>query len=141
MLYRVLGFGICVQSSKYDPVYLLGRIDNLDVLTTYGKCRMCLMTSPSKYKNGLIAKKPEKDPSPMKPIIFCRQEFVDASVLLPVSILIEFKEIDVNGPIFSSGMRTEVFQFDVSSSANPGAIVPQHHRQCFCKNSSSNLFI
>ncbi|KAF9600209.1 hypothetical protein IFM89_005033 [Coptis chinensis] len=28
------------------------------------------------------------------------------------------------GPTLSSGMCTEVFQFDVSSSANPGAIVP-----------------
>lgn len=26
--YRVFGFCFCVQSSKYDPVYLLSRIDN-----------------------------------------------------------------------------------------------------------------
>ncbi|KAF9620901.1 hypothetical protein IFM89_015298 [Coptis chinensis] len=55
-----------------------------------------------KYKNGLIAKEKEKTLSPMKLIIF----------------------LWTRGPIFSSGMCTEVFQFDVSSSANPGAIVP-----------------
>ncbi|PIA59677.1 hypothetical protein AQUCO_00400519v1 [Aquilegia coerulea] len=60
--YRVLGFCFCVQSSKYDPVYLHGRVDNfidsvqklLDELDN---------ESFENYRNGLIAKKLEKDPS------------------------------------------------------------------------------
>ncbi|KAF8397117.1 hypothetical protein HHK36_016024 [Tetracentron sinense] len=60
--YRVLGFCFCVQSSKYNPVYLHGRIDDfinglqelLDGLDD---------ESFENYRSGLIAKKLEKDPS------------------------------------------------------------------------------
>ncbi|KAF9594541.1 hypothetical protein IFM89_033511 [Coptis chinensis] len=60
--YRVLGFCICVQSSKYDPVYLLGRIDNF-INGVEGLLDVLDDESFEKYKNGLIAKKLEKDPS------------------------------------------------------------------------------
>ncbi|KAF8397033.1 hypothetical protein HHK36_018671 [Tetracentron sinense] len=60
--YRVLGFCFCVQSSKYNPVYLHERIDCfinglqelLDGLDD---------ESFENYRSGLIAKKLEKDPS------------------------------------------------------------------------------
>ncbi|KAM1341394.1 hypothetical protein ACFX2F_005852 [Malus domestica] len=60
--YRVLGFCFCVQSSEYDPIYLQGRVDNfidglqelLDGLDD---------ESFENYKNGLLAKLLEKDPS------------------------------------------------------------------------------
>ncbi|KAF9595544.1 hypothetical protein IFM89_000632 [Coptis chinensis] len=62
MLYRVLSFCIYVQSSKYDPVYLLGRIDNF-INGVEGLLDVLDDESFEKYKNGLIAKKLEKDPS------------------------------------------------------------------------------
>ncbi|KAL9320134.1 hypothetical protein ACSQ67_011973 [Phaseolus vulgaris] len=60
--YRVFGFCFCIQSSEYNPVYLLGRIDNflngleelLDGLDG---------DSFENYKSGLVAKLLEKDPS------------------------------------------------------------------------------
>uniref|UniRef100_A0A5B7A3B8 Putative nardilysin isoform X1 n=1 Tax=Davidia involucrata TaxID=16924 RepID=A0A5B7A3B8_DAVIN len=60
--YRILGFCFRVQSSDYNPVYLLGRIDNfinglkelLDELDD---------ESFENYRSGLIAKLLEKDPS------------------------------------------------------------------------------
>jgi nardilysin len=60
--YRILGFCFRVQSSEYDPVYLQGRIDNFingfkDLLDGLDS------ESFENYKNGLIAKLLEKDPS------------------------------------------------------------------------------
>ncbi|KAI4348123.1 hypothetical protein L6164_008882 [Bauhinia variegata] len=60
--FRVFGFCFCVQSSEYNPVYLQGRIDNfinsleelLDGLDD---------ASFEHYRNGLLAKLLEKDPS------------------------------------------------------------------------------
>ncbi|XP_056165703.1 nardilysin-like isoform X2 [Syzygium oleosum] len=60
--YRIYGFCFCVQSSKYDPVYLLGRIDKfIDSLEELlGGLDDCTFDN---YKNGLISKLLEKDPS------------------------------------------------------------------------------
>lgn len=60
--YRIYGFCFCVQSSKYDPVYLLGRIDKfIDSLEELlGGLDECTFDN---YKNGLISKLLEKDPS------------------------------------------------------------------------------
>ncbi|CAM8952611.1 unnamed protein product [Rhodiola kirilowii] len=60
--YRVHGFCFCVQSSKYNPLYLQDRVENflkgldkhLDALDD---------ESFENYKSGLIAKLLEKDPS------------------------------------------------------------------------------
>ncbi|WCJ34959.1 Insulin-degrading enzyme [Euphorbia peplus] len=60
--YRVYGFCFCVQSSKYSPIYLQGRIENFinsieDLLEKLDEA------SFANYKNGLTAKLLEKDPS------------------------------------------------------------------------------
>ncbi|KAK4779447.1 hypothetical protein SAY87_015553 [Trapa incisa] len=60
--YRVYGFCFCIQSSKYSPVYLLGRIDNFingleELLNGLDDDTFC------SYKSGLISKLLEKDPS------------------------------------------------------------------------------
>ncbi|KAF9620784.1 hypothetical protein IFM89_014619 [Coptis chinensis] len=67
-----------------------------------------------KYKNGLIANKLEKDPSLSYETDHLWGQIVDKSNLPSVNFF---------GPILSFRMCTEVFQFDVSSSANPGVIV------------------
>ncbi|KAK3218933.1 hypothetical protein Dsin_012903 [Dipteronia sinensis] len=60
--YRVFGFCFCVQSSKYDPIYLQDRIDNfisgLDELLEGLDDE-----SFENYRSGLMAKLLEKDPS------------------------------------------------------------------------------
>ncbi|KAK2652999.1 hypothetical protein Ddye_012855 [Dipteronia dyeriana] len=60
--YRVFGFCFCVQSSKYDPIYLQDRIDNfisgLDELLEGLDDE-----SFENYRSGLMAKLIEKDPS------------------------------------------------------------------------------
>ncbi|XP_042507434.1 nardilysin-like isoform X2 [Macadamia integrifolia] len=62
MTFRVLGFCFCVQSSKYDPVYLQGRIDNF--ISGLQELLVGLDDeSFENYRSGLIAKKLEKDPS------------------------------------------------------------------------------
>ncbi|CAK7323528.1 unnamed protein product [Dovyalis caffra] len=60
--YRIYGFCFCVQSSKYNPVYLLGRIENFingleELLEGLDDA------SFANYKSGLMAKLLEKDPS------------------------------------------------------------------------------
>eukprot|EP00257_Ricinus_communis_P016101 XP_015574163.1 nardilysin-like [Ricinus communis] len=60
--YRVYGFCFCVQSSKYSPVYLQDRIENFisgleELLAVLDEA------SFENYKNGLMAKLLEKDPS------------------------------------------------------------------------------
>lgn len=62
MTYRVFGFCFCIQSSKYNPVYLQERIDNFidslkDMLEELDD------GSFESFKSGLIAKLLEKDPS------------------------------------------------------------------------------
>ncbi|GAB4860208.1 hypothetical protein Ancab_011687 [Ancistrocladus abbreviatus] len=62
MTNRVLGFCFCVQSSKYNPVYLQERIDNFvngleDLLNGLDS------ESFESFKSGLIARLLEKDPS------------------------------------------------------------------------------
>ncbi|KAI3994183.1 hypothetical protein MKX01_012440 [Papaver californicum] len=60
--YRVLGFCFVVQSSKYNKVYLQGRIDNfIDSLQEL--LEELDDESFENYKSGLIAKKLEKEPS------------------------------------------------------------------------------
>ncbi|MCL7024740.1 hypothetical protein MKW94_013598 [Papaver nudicaule] len=60
--YRVLGFCFVVQSSKYNPVYLQGRIDTfIDSLQEL--LEELDDESFENYKSGLIAKKLEKEPS------------------------------------------------------------------------------
>ncbi|KAH9668340.1 nardilysin-like [Citrus sinensis] len=60
--YRVLGFCFCIQSSKYNPIYLQERIDNfisgLDELLEGLDDE-----SFENYRSGLMAKLLEKDPS------------------------------------------------------------------------------
>ncbi|KAK9279411.1 hypothetical protein L1049_013090 [Liquidambar formosana] len=60
--YRIHGFCFCVQSSKFNPVYLQGRIENFingleELLNGLDD------ESFENYKSGLIAKLLEKDPS------------------------------------------------------------------------------
>ncbi|KAL2925501.1 Nardilysin-like [Bienertia sinuspersici] len=62
MTYRVFGFCFCIQSSKYNPVYLQERIDEFidglkDMLEGLDDA------SFESFKSGLIAKLLEKDPS------------------------------------------------------------------------------
>lgn len=62
LTYRVLGFCFCVQSSDYNPMHLQYRIDNFidsleDLLGGLDD------ESFESYKNGLIARLLEKDPS------------------------------------------------------------------------------
>ncbi|XP_058075334.1 nardilysin-like isoform X3 [Magnolia sinica] len=62
MTYRVLGFCFRVQSSKYNPSYLHGRIDNF--INLVPKLLDGIDDeSFENYRSGLIAKKLEKDPS------------------------------------------------------------------------------
>ncbi|RID48912.1 hypothetical protein BRARA_I05386 [Brassica rapa] len=56
--YRVHGFCFCVQSSKYGPVHLFGRIDNF-IKDIEG----LLIQSFGDYRSGVIARLLEKDPS------------------------------------------------------------------------------
>ncbi|GAB2274251.1 hypothetical protein Dimus_009016 [Dionaea muscipula] len=62
MTYRIFGFCFCVQSSKYNPIYLQERIDSFihgleDLLDALDG------ESFESYKNGLITQLLEKDPS------------------------------------------------------------------------------
>ncbi|KAF9670932.1 hypothetical protein SADUNF_Sadunf13G0120600 [Salix dunnii] len=62
LTYRINGFCFIVQSSKYNPVYLLGRIENFingleELLEGLDDA------SFENYKSGLMAKLLEKDPS------------------------------------------------------------------------------
>ncbi|KAL5757085.1 hypothetical protein ACOSQ2_021831 [Xanthoceras sorbifolium] len=60
--YRVFGFCFCVQSSKYDPIYLQERIDNF--ISGLGELLEGLDDeSFENYRSGLMAKLLEKDPS------------------------------------------------------------------------------
>ncbi|KAL3829021.1 hypothetical protein ACJIZ3_017823 [Penstemon smallii] len=60
--YRILGFCFRVQSSEYDPVYLQGRIDSfIDSLEEM--LNGLDHESFENYKNGLVGKLLEKDPS------------------------------------------------------------------------------
>ncbi|KAF6174379.1 hypothetical protein GIB67_027850 [Kingdonia uniflora] len=60
--YRVLGFCFCVQSSKYDPIYLHRRVDKfIDSLQEL--LHELDDESFENHKNGLISNKLEKDPS------------------------------------------------------------------------------
>lgn len=60
--YRVHGFCFCVQSSKFNPIYLQGRIENF--INGLEKLLNGLDDeSYENYKSGLIAKLLEKDPS------------------------------------------------------------------------------
>ncbi|XP_010480372.1 PREDICTED: nardilysin-like [Camelina sativa] len=62
LTYRVHGFCFCVQSSKYGPVHLLGRVDNfikeIEVLL-----EQLDEESFEDYRSGMIARLLEKDPS------------------------------------------------------------------------------
>lgn len=60
--YRVFGFCFCVQSAKYNPLYLQERLDNfIDGLRDLIECLDD--ESFESFKGGLIAKLLEKDPS------------------------------------------------------------------------------
>ncbi|KAJ4719217.1 Insulin-degrading enzyme [Melia azedarach] len=60
--YRVLGFCFCVQSSKYNPIYLQQRVDNF--ISGLEELLEGLNDETfENYKNGLLAKLLEKDPS------------------------------------------------------------------------------
>ncbi|XP_071715471.1 nardilysin-like [Rutidosis leptorrhynchoides] len=60
--YRISGFCFRVQSSEYSPVYLQGRIDNF-INEMEGLLSKLDDESFQSFKNGLIAKLLEKDPS------------------------------------------------------------------------------
>ncbi|XP_044495752.1 nardilysin-like isoform X2 [Mangifera indica] len=60
--YRIFGFCFCVQSSKYNPVYLLERIDNF-INSLQELLEGLDDESFENYKSGLTAKLLEKDPS------------------------------------------------------------------------------
>uniref|UniRef100_A0A6N2MFF6 Peptidase M16 N-terminal domain-containing protein n=1 Tax=Salix viminalis TaxID=40686 RepID=A0A6N2MFF6_SALVM len=60
--YRINGFCFIVQSSKYNPVYLLGRIENF-INGLEEMLRGLDDASFENYKSGLMAKLLEKDPS------------------------------------------------------------------------------
>ncbi|KAI4373362.1 hypothetical protein MLD38_011493 [Melastoma candidum] len=60
--YRTYGYRFCVQSSKYDPVYLLGRIDKF--IESVEEILDGLHDDTfNSYRSGLICKLLEKDPS------------------------------------------------------------------------------
>ncbi|KAL3850535.1 hypothetical protein ACJIZ3_012417 [Penstemon smallii] len=60
--YRVLGFCFRIQSSEYNPVYLQGRIDNF-INSLEELLNGLDQESFENYKNGLVGKLLEKDPS------------------------------------------------------------------------------
>ncbi|KAH6828296.1 Insulinase family protein [Perilla frutescens var. hirtella] len=60
--YRILGFCFRVQSSEYDPVYLQGRIENF-INGLEEMLRGLDHESFENYRNGLMGKLLEKDPS------------------------------------------------------------------------------
>ncbi|CAN6902863.1 unnamed protein product [Brassica oleracea] len=62
LTYRVHGFCFCVQSSKYGPVHLLGRIDNF-IKDIEGLMEQLDEESFGDYRSGVIARLLEKDPS------------------------------------------------------------------------------
>ncbi|CAH8354392.1 unnamed protein product [Eruca vesicaria subsp. sativa] len=62
LTYRVHGFCFCVQSSKYGPVHLLGRIDNF-IKDIEGMLEQLDEESFEDYRSGMIARLLEKDPS------------------------------------------------------------------------------
>ncbi|KAF2589374.1 hypothetical protein F2Q70_00038058 [Brassica cretica] len=62
LTYRVHGFCFCVQSSKYGPVHLLGRIDNF-IKDIEGMLEQLDEESFEDYRSGLIGRLLEKDPS------------------------------------------------------------------------------
>uniref|UniRef100_A0A2P2LZZ9 Insulin-degrading enzyme-related family protein n=1 Tax=Rhizophora mucronata TaxID=61149 RepID=A0A2P2LZZ9_RHIMU len=60
--YRVYGFCFCVQSSKYNPIYLQGRLENF--INGLGELLEALDDmSFENYRSGLMAQLLEKDPS------------------------------------------------------------------------------
>ncbi|PKI54674.1 hypothetical protein CRG98_024959 [Punica granatum] len=60
--YRIYGFCFCVQSSKYNPLYLLGRIDNF--INGLEELLVGLDDDTfDSYRSGLMSKLLEKDPS------------------------------------------------------------------------------
>ncbi|CAF2051865.1 unnamed protein product [Brassica napus] len=62
LTYRVHGFCFCVQSSKYGPVHLFGRIDNF-IKDIEGLLEQLDEESFGNYRSGVIARLLEKDPS------------------------------------------------------------------------------
>ncbi|CAH8251408.1 unnamed protein product [Arabidopsis lyrata] len=62
LTYRVHGFCFCVQSSKYGPVHLLGRVDNF-IKDIEGLLEQLDDESYEDYRSGMIARLLEKDPS------------------------------------------------------------------------------
>ncbi|KAF3492688.1 hypothetical protein DY000_02058133 [Brassica cretica] len=62
LTYRVHGFCFCVQSSKYGPVHLLGRINNF-IKDIEGLMEQLGEESFGDYRSGVIATLLEKDPS------------------------------------------------------------------------------
>ncbi|WZZ19434.1 hypothetical protein YC2023_112523 [Brassica napus] len=62
LTYRVHGFCFCVQSSKYGPVHLFGRIDNF-IKDIEGLLEQLDEESFGDYRSGVIARLLEKDPS------------------------------------------------------------------------------
>lgn len=60
--YRIMGFCFRVQSSDYDPVYLQGRVNNF-IISLEEMLQGLDDESFENYKNGLMAKLLEKDPS------------------------------------------------------------------------------
>ncbi|XP_010457845.1 PREDICTED: nardilysin-like isoform X1 [Camelina sativa] len=62
LTYRVHGFCFSVQSSKYGPVHLLGRVDNF-IKEIEGLLEQLDEESFEDYRSGVIARLLEKDPS------------------------------------------------------------------------------
>ncbi|CAN8295237.1 unnamed protein product [Cochlearia groenlandica] len=62
LTYRVHGFCFCVQSAKYGPIHLLGRIDNF-INDIEGLLEQLDEESFENYRSGMIARLLEKDPS------------------------------------------------------------------------------
>ncbi|KAL0732416.1 hypothetical protein Bca4012_008625 [Brassica carinata] len=62
LTYRIHGFCFCVQSSKYGPVHLLGRVDNF-IKDIEALLEQLDEESFEDYRSGVIARLLEKDPS------------------------------------------------------------------------------
>uniref|UniRef100_A0A1J3GIJ4 Insulin-degrading enzyme n=1 Tax=Noccaea caerulescens TaxID=107243 RepID=A0A1J3GIJ4_NOCCA len=62
LTYRVHGFCFCVQSSKYGPVHLLGRVENF-IKDIEGLLEQLDEESFEDYRSGMVARLLEKDPS------------------------------------------------------------------------------
>ncbi|KFK43001.1 hypothetical protein AALP_AA1G066600 [Arabis alpina] len=84
LTYRIHGFCFCVQSSKYGPVHLLGRVDNF-IKDIEKLLKQLDNESFEDYRSGMIAKLLEKDPSLLSETNELWSEIVDKRYMFDYS--------------------------------------------------------